>query len=290
MNYRHIYHAGNFADVLKHSVLIAIFDILSKKDTPFFYLDTHAGCGYYDLHSEAANKTKEYCHGVEKIRQRTDQPSLVQRYLTCLRSFNNDQKFGETTDSLRFYPGSPFIASYFSRTQDRVLACELQLEQFNILKSNINQNKLIKKITAHNMNGFLALKALLPPLERRGLVLIDPPYEGVDEFDQILNSLKMGLRRWEKGIYAVWYPLKDKKQVESFSTALIHQVNCPILFIELSILPALPHHLYGCGVVIVNPPWLLDQKINDLLPWLWQVLSLEGQGDYRCVLKNAKIE
>lgn len=276
MNYRHSYHAGNFADVLKHIVLAELLLALSRKNTPYCYIDTHAGSGYYDLFSDAANKTKEYENGIEKIIQADNPPAIVKRYLDTVHQINNkltDTKFS----SLRYYPGSPMVARSLIRPHDRIVACELQREQYELLRETFLGDK---QVAVHHTDGFLGLKAFLPPKERRGLVLIDPPYENPDEFIRIAHSLPTALKRWATGVYAIWYPIKDAKKVNQFHQAL-KQLACPSFIVELTIYPDLPNHFNGSGMAIINPPWQFAESIQEVLPWLWNSLTINGQGAYR---------
>ena len=276
MNYRHAYHAGNFADVIKHITLSALIISLSQKETPFCYIDTHAGAGYYDLFSEFAIKNKEYSQGIEKIIQRENPPLFIKRYLHCIHQINN-QLTGAKYASLRYYPGSPFIARYMMRNQDRLIACELQPQEYQLLKTFFLRDN---QVSLHQMDGLLALKALLPPRERRGLVLIDPPYENPDEYKLIVRSLSTALTRWETGIFAVWYPMKEKTQVERFHRSIKENIKKSIFVIELTIYPDLPNHLNGCGLLVINPPWQFDQTMQRLIPWLWKTLTINHQGGY----------
>lgn len=277
MNYRHSYHAGSFTDVVKHVILTALMASLSRKETPFCYIDTHAGIGYYDLFSEFAEKTKEYTTGIEKIIQQDNPPPLVQRYLDCVHKINNHLTESNFS-SLRYYPGSPMIARYLARPHDRLVACELQPQEYQTLKTTFAGDK---QVAVHHMDGFLGLKAFLPPKERRGLVLIDPPYENPDEFTRIAHSLPTALKRWETGLYAIWYPIKERIQVERFYRVLKENISQPILVIELTTYPDLPSHLNGCGLAIINPPWQFDETIEEILPWLWKALTINNQGGYR---------
>jgi|SRR5579883_1061554 len=284
MNYRHIYHAGNFADVIKHVTLIAILQALLRKDTAFCYLDTHAGIGYYDLLSESAGKTKEYESGIEKVIRAEQPPLLVQDYLDCVHQINNRLSASHLhLASLHYYPGSPMIARYFARPQDRLIACELQPEEYQSLKNTFAGDK---QVALHHLDGFLGLKAFLPPHERRGLVLIDPPYESPDEFTRITHSLPIALKRWQTGTYAIWYPIKERRQTERFYRSLKQALSQPILIVELTIYPDLANHLNGCGMAIINPPWQLDETLAAILPWLWQTLAINHQGGYRTYLLN----
>lgn len=277
MNYKHAYHAGSFTDVVKHIILTALIESMERKETPFCYIDTHAGTGYYDLFSEFANKTKEYTQGIEKVIQQENPSPLIKRYLNCVHQINNElteSKFA----SLRYYPGSPLIARHLVRPHDRIVACELQPQEYQALRTTFAGDK---QVAVHHIDGFLGLKAFLPPKERRGVVLIDPPYEDPDEFTRIAHSLPIALRRWESGIYAIWYPIKEKAQVDRFYRVLTTNIQHPILAIELKTYPDLPNHLNGCGLVIINPPWQFDDSVKEILPWIWKSLTINNQGGYR---------
>jgi 23S rRNA (adenine2030-N6)-methyltransferase len=277
MNYRHIYHAGNFSDVIKHITLIALLTSLTRKDTPFCYIDTHAGSAFYDLFSESSAKTKEYENGVEKIIQADDPPPLVKKYLDCVRQANN--KLTHTSfSSLRYYPGSPLIAKQIIRSHDRIIACELQLQEYQSLKSTCAGDR---QITTLHLDGFIGLKSLIPPREKRGLVLIDPPYENPDEFVHLAHSLAHAIKKWETGIYAIWYPIKEKSPIARFYQSLKQHSEKPILAIELNPYPDLPNHLNGCGLAIINPPWQCHEAIQSVLPWLWKTLSIDQQGNFK---------
>jgi|SRR5579862_727983 len=276
MNYRHVYHAGSFTDVIKHVVLTALINSLAKKDSPFCYIDTHAGAGFYDLFSDSAKKTNEFTNGIEKIIQHDNPPALIKTYLHCVHDINN-RLTGSKYASLRYYPGSPLIARCLARKNERIIACELQPQEYQALKTTFANDK---QVAVHHTDGFMGLKAFLPPTERRGLVLIDPPYEDPDEFTRIVHALPPALKRWETGLYAIWYPIKEKAQVERFYRVLKDTIKQPIFAIELTIFPYLPNHLNGCGVVVINPPWQFDQTINDILPWLWKALTINEQGGF----------
>jgi 23S rRNA (adenine2030-N6)-methyltransferase len=278
VNYRHAYHAGSFTDVVKHIVLIALVLELFRKEAPICYIDTHAGMGQYDLFSESAQKTREYETGIEKLIQQSASkpPPLVQRFLDLVHQFNNRLSAAKYA-SLRYYPGSPMLARLLARAHDRVVACELQPEAYQALKNTFAGDK---KVAVHHMDGFLGLKAFLPPQERRGLVLIDPPYEGPDELTHIIRALAIALKRWNTGIYAIWFPIKEKAAVHRFYNTLKKSLSRPIYIVELTIYPEIPNHLNGCGIAIVNPPWQLDQAIQAVLPWIWKALTINGQGGH----------
>lgn len=277
MNYRHTYHAGNFADVIKHTILISLITSLTKKESPICVIDTHAGTGYYDLFSEWAAKNKEYMGGIEKIIQQDNPPGIIKLYLDCVHKINRQLSQSQYS-SIRYYPGSPMIARYLARPHDRVIACELQVDEYKSLREAFAGDK---QVAVHHLDGFLGLKAFLPPHEKRGIILIDPPYENPDEFGHLARVLPSTLKRFESGVYAIWYPIKDKNQTDHFYRAIKENINAPVLAIELTIYPDLPNHLNGCGMVIINPPWQFDQTINHLLPWLWKSLTINDQGYYR---------
>lgn len=273
MNYKHIFHAGNIGDAFKHIVLLGLLQSLQRKDTPFCYLETHAGAGKYDLSSPMAQKNGEFNAGIGKIFTAENPPSLVNDYLACVTQMNPAEK-------LLVYPGSPFFALSSLRTQDRMVLSELHPEAFQELKSALRHDK---RVVIHHQDGYQSLKACLPPKERRGLVLIDPPYENPKELSSLPSILAQALKRWETGIYALWYPIKNRPPVDVFLRELKHQIQKPILITELSVLPEeVQTSLNGSGMVIVNPPWQFDELLQQVVPWLWNALAIEGKGRY-CV-------
>lgn len=277
MNYRHSYHAGNFADVFKHIVLIALIKSQLHKETGFCYIDTHAGIGLYDLLSDEAQKSKEFETGISKIYLQKETPPLIQEYIKCIQTFN-------PKSTIRLYPGSPLIVREFLRPQDHMILSELHPEDYLILKSHCARHK---QIAVHQLDAYQSLKAFLPPKERRGVVLVDPPYEKPDEFSRLVYSLSQAVSRWETGIYAVWYPLTTQSPIIHFHRSLKEKIKRPLLITELSIYSEKSIvGLKGCGMVIINPPWKLDQQLEETLPWLWERLSHEGQGQYRLVLRE----
>lgn len=281
MNYHHSYHAGNFGDVFKHTLLAALVHFLQRKENAFCYLDTHAGAGYYDLLVETTQKNKEYEHGILRLMQQKNPPKLIKTYLNCVHKINNklSQSF---IASLRYYPGSPYIVNHFLRPQDRMVLIELHPPVYQQLKSAMAQNK---QASVHLLEGYQSLKAFLPPKENRGLILIDPPYERPHEFSDLVTALPKALARFETGTYAIWYPIKTRPSVDRFHHALKEAIQRPLLIAELSIYPeTLPTHLNGCGMVIINPPWQFDSALKEILPWLWKALSLHKQGKYQVTM------
>jgi 23S rRNA (adenine2030-N6)-methyltransferase len=272
MNYRHAYHAGNFADVFKHLVIVALTQSLLRKDKAFCYLDTHAGAGIYDLRVSAPQKSQEFANGIAKLITQPNPPALVKLYLDIIAKLNT----GGTP--LDFYPGSPYFVKNFLRKQDRMLLTELHAEEYELLKKSFPHHK---QIGIHHLDGYQALKAFLPPPERRGFVLIDPPFEQADEWTTLVTALAAACKRWETGIFAVWYPLKEIRAVERFKTELRQHIKRPVLMFELSIYPeTITTHLNGCGMIIINPPYRLDSDVKILLAWLWRALSPAKQGGF----------
>lgn len=268
MNYRHIFHAGNFADVVKHSVLALLLKSLHRKDTPFFYLETHAGAGRYDLTSEAAQKTGEYRDGILRLWHTPPLPELAD-YLAAVRAINAD-------GTLHYYPGSPLIARFFLRPRDRMVLLELQPDESTQLKTAFVGDQ---QVTVSSQDGYAGLKALLPPKEKRGLVLIDPPYESDREYEQVIKGLRIAHTRWASGVFAIWYPIKSRPPVERFHRALLATGIHKILVIEFCPYPEdSSFRLNGSGVAVVNPPWKLDEMLQALLPKLLVVLRQHPAG------------
>jgi 23S rRNA (adenine2030-N6)-methyltransferase len=262
LNYRHAFHAGNFADVFKHIVLTLLLTSLHRKDTPFCYLDTHAGAGRYDLNSEAAQKTGEYRDGIRRLWDMNPLPELAD-YLAAVRASNAD-------GTLHYYPGSPAIARFFLRPNDRMVLLELQADECTLLQARFAGDR---QVVVQRQDGYAGLKAYLPPKEKRGLVLIDPPYESDREYEQVAEGLKVAHDRWSSGIYALWYPIKTRPPIERFHRALAASGIRKMLLAEFAPYPEdSSFRLNGCGMVVVNPPWKLEQTLRRLLPELLGVL------------------
>ncbi|MGN6767679.1 MAG: 23S rRNA (adenine(2030)-N(6))-methyltransferase RlmJ [Rhizobiaceae bacterium] len=267
MNYRHIYHAGNFADVFKHAVLARIIAYLKRKEAAFRVIDTHAGIGLYDLGSEEAQKTGEWHGGIGKLLDAalTGAPAeWLHDYLSVVRALNPE-------GGLRLYPGSPLLTRHLLRRQDRLTAIELHPEDAKNLKNVFTGDHHVRVI---ELDGWLALGAHLPPKEKRGLVLIDPPFEEEGEFARMVDGLKKAHRRWPGGIYAFWYPIKDRAAVERFRQSLRETGIPKILDVSFSIRAPSPEaRLDGCGMAIVNPPYLLQDELAAILPALTRLLG-----------------
>jgi 23S rRNA (adenine2030-N6)-methyltransferase len=282
MNYLHSYHAGNFCDVIKHICLVGLIESLTRKPTPYCYIDTHAGSGCYDLFSEFSAKTKEYENGIEKIIQREHPPLLVKIYLDLVHAINN-QLTGSKISSLRYYPGSPMLARELLRPHDRIIACDLHPDEYQGLRKNFAGDT---QMNIHHMDGFLGLKAFLPPKERRGLILIDPPYEDPDEFSHIARMLSIALKRFETGVYAIWFPIKEHNHVDKFYNSMKKDISNPVFIMELTIYPEIPQHLNGSGMAIINPPWQFDELMLHTMPWVQKALSINGQGTFKTHMLN----
>lgn len=262
MNYRHVYHAGNFADVVKHVVLTRILDYLKRKPGAFRVIDTHAGVGLYDLSSDEAQKTGEWRGGIGRLLDASPPPQaegLLRPYLETVRAFNAGHPF-------RYYPGSPEITRALLRDNDRLTAIELHPDDFTALKTRVAGDW---KVRAIQLDGWLAMGAHLPPKEKRGLVLVDPPFEKEGEFDRIADALQRAHKRWPGGTYALWYPIKDHAAVARFRDRLAQSGIPNILDIFFSLRAPSPEpRLDGTGMIVVNPPYVLEDELARLLPFL----------------------
>jgi 23S rRNA (adenine2030-N6)-methyltransferase len=273
MNYRHAYHAGNFADVLKHAVLALVIEYLKLKPAPFRVIDTHAGIGLYDLGGDEAGKTGEWREGIGRVLVADFSPEVAAAlapYLGVVRAVN-----GDDAKSLRRYPGSPLIARYLMRAGDALVLNELHPEDNVALKREFARDGQVKVL---ELDGFTALKALLPPKERRGVALVDPAYEEPGELDRLVQGLKEASRRFAGGSLLLWYPIKDERAVGVFRREIAALGIAKVLAVELTIRGGNdPTLLNGCGLIIVNPPFTLAEKLKALLPELSRVLA-QGKG------------
>ena len=276
MNYRHAFHAGNFADVFKHAILVGLLQALREKPAPFCYIDTHAGAGHYDLHGAPATKTGEFADGVRRLAGSTATIPMLETYFDLLSSLNE----GAPPERTRFYPGSPLIAAHLLRPDDRAILCELRRDEALALTTLFAGDR---RIGVHERDGYAALGAFLPPKERRGLVLIDPPFEAQDdEFRAIETALKVALERWPTGIYAIWYPIKRREQTRPFHRWFVSRKIGKVLVAELlRQTDDSPLRLNGSGMVLINPPWRFDRRLMKLLPVLHERLAVAGEGNWR---------
>ncbi|MDQ2695220.1 MAG: 23S rRNA (adenine(2030)-N(6))-methyltransferase RlmJ [Pseudomonadota bacterium] len=271
-SYRHGFHAGNFADVFKHAILVQLVLALRQKDKPFFVLDTHAGAGRYDLHAEAARRTAEAAAGIGRLWGRGAAGPELRAYLDAVAALN-------PTGGLAWYPGSPRLIRSLLREGDRLAAVEAQAAEYARLKAEFAADP---QVAVHCRDGYESLKALLPPRERRGLVFIDPPYDRPGEFQRLLDGLTLLRQRWPGGIVAVWYPILERAPSARFQRQLKDLGIPAVLAAELGLRPYDNSlGMNGCGMIIINPPWRLDATLRRLLPELLEVLQADGQGGTR---------
>jgi 23S rRNA (adenine2030-N6)-methyltransferase len=260
MNYRHHYHAGNFADCVKHALFIALLRAMLRKETPIFVLDTHAGIGHYDLTAEPARKTGEWESGIGLVME-ANVPALAD--------------YVGLVDRLGLYPGSPAIARALLRPGDRLVLCELHDEDAALLRRAFRHDP---QVHVHHRDGYEALAALLPPVERRGLVLLDPPFERSDEFTVLAGALDAAWRKFPRGVYTAWYPVKHRPPVRAFFAELTARGMRDVIAAEFLLRrPVDPLRLNGCGLIVVNPPYRFEEEAAAILAALAAVLApLEG--------------
>ena len=272
LSYRHSFHAGNFADVLKHLILIQILDYLGKKDKAFCYIDTHAGPGDYALNSDYALQNREFDNGIGKLWQRNDLPVSVAAYVNLIKGFNS-------AGQLIRYPGSPLIAGQLLRRQDRLFLYELHSTEIKLLDTATQRDRRIK---VFHEDGLKACLGLLPPIERRGLVLIDPSYEIKSDYQQVIETLIAMHKRFATGIYALWYPVVERSRNQEMERAIKTSGIKNVQLFELGLTADTDlHGMTASGMIVVNPPWTLAADMQLALPWLADVLGNDGEGHYR---------
>ena len=273
MNYCHAFHAGNFADVVKHAILVRVLVHLRAKPALFRVLDTHAGAGLYDLAGPQASRGAEWREGIARLIAASAQGqarTLLAPYLDAVAALN-------APDQLTLYPGSPMLARAFLRQTDRLLACELEPRAASALAGNLRGDPRCKAIA---IDGWTALHAYVPPKERRGLILIDPSFEDAAEFRHLEHALVAAHRKWATGIYLLWYPIKDRHCPDVLARGLRTSGIAKILRAEIDV--AVPRdRLHACGLVLVNPPWKLESEIKLLLPALVAALAKGNGGSHR---------
>lgn len=284
-SYRHGFHAGNHADVLKHCVLLEVINYFKNKDTGFVFVDTHAGAGLYDLTGKWANTRGEYIDGIGRLWEASDVPPIVSQYLTEIRALNPG---GE----LALYPGSPWVALQSVRTQDKLRFYELLAAEAEVLAHNLSQQRRLapRAIKLEMRDGFAGLKSVLPPPTRRALVLIDPAYENKQDYRVVVQTIKDALTRFATGTYIVWYPRVNRLQVEQMVKQLQHLPNIDWLQAELTVSkpPADQHGLFGSGLLVINPPYTLQKQLFAALPWLAKQLAQDGHANWKLRTSPAK--
>lgn len=275
MNYRHQFHAGNFADIFKHTLLVILLDALSRKDTPWCYFDSHAGAGLYNLQSDEARRGGEAAGGIYRLwPMRAAAPAPVAALCAAVAAVNPGLDDGALP---RFYPGSPLVAAAVARAGDRLVLAELQPEEAQLLRTHLRRDA---RAAVHLRDGYEMLKALTPPAERRGLVLIDPPFELPTEFAQILQALRVLHGRWQEGMYAMWYPLKDPPAAQRFERELLRLKLRRVLLAEFRVTPPEVPGFRACGMALINPPWQCEHAIETTLGFLRDTLAPQA-GSYR---------
>jgi 23S rRNA (adenine2030-N6)-methyltransferase len=267
LNYRHAYHAGNFADCMKHALLVALMRSLLKKPAPLFVLDTHAGRGHYELEDGPAARTNESAGGIRRLMD--DTPASLEDYAALVRS-------------LGLYPGSPALVRALLRPDDRLACCELHPEEYAELRRRFRRDP---QVAVHHRDAWEALKALLPPEQKRGLILIDPPYEDPAEYARLAEGLKLAHTRFRTGVIAAWYPAKRRASLRAFFSSL----SVPdVIGIELLLRePTDPTRLNGCGLVIVNPPYQFEEVARPILDSLLDRLGGREPGEAATIIRLA---
>jgi 23S rRNA (adenine2030-N6)-methyltransferase len=287
LSYRHAFHAGNHADVLKHTILIQLLRYLNQKDTPYMVIDTHAGAGVYALDGGYASKNAEFESGISRLWDRKDLPEALADYVQLVKALNPSGK-------MRYYPGSPYCANQVMREQDRLRLFELHPSDSKILQDNFRkldahaaaqgQRPTVrgKRVLIHRGDGFNELKALLPPPSRRGLVLIDPPYEDKGDYRRVKDVLTDALLRFATGTYAVWYPVLQRMESRQMPDKLKRLAANGWLHVTLSVSTATPDGfgLHGSGMFIINPPWTLEPMLRDLMPYLVKTLGSDANAGF----------
>ncbi|WP_387465975.1 23S rRNA (adenine(2030)-N(6))-methyltransferase RlmJ [Photorhabdus sp. RM323S] len=269
LSYRHSFHAGNHADVLKHTVQSLIIESLKEKEKPFLYLDTHAGAGRYQLSGERAERTGEYLEGIARVWQREDLPQELKAYMSAVTALNQ-------SSNLRYYPGSPLIARHLLRQDDKFNLTELHSSDYPLLRNEFSRDNRSRVVRE---DGYQQLKSQLPPQSRRGFILIDPPYELKSDYQAVVQAIQEGYKRFATGVYALWYPVVLRQQIKRLVRDLEATGIRHILQIELAVRPDSDQRgMTASGMIVINPPWKLEQQMKSVLPWLHKVLVPEGTG------------
>ncbi len=279
LSYRHAFHAGNHADILKHLVLTLCLQHLNGKDKPYLVLDTHAGAGMYAIDSEQAKKTGEYVDGIARLWNRVDLPPPMKPYMDALQAANGGLK-------LRRYPGSPWLAAHFARNGDSLRLCELHSTDFALLRREFKDGG--RRIKVEQQDGFEVMKAALPPPSRRGLVLIDPSYEIKSDYPRVLAALKDGIKRFATGTYLVWLPFLPSIEARALPEKLR---KLPGEWLQASLHVRGPatkgYGMSGSAMFVLNPPWPLKQALHDSLPWLTDVLAVDAKAGWELLASAA---
>ncbi|MFL1424523.1 23S rRNA (adenine(2030)-N(6))-methyltransferase RlmJ [Acinetobacter baumannii] len=279
MNYRHHFHAGNFADVMKHVLLLQLLNRLNAKDKLYRYIDTHGGAGKYDLSQAPAQKSGEFLTGIHRLVQLSDMekrqaPEAIQQYLKLVEELRAQEGKGS-------YPGSPWFALQGMREIDKATIFEMQRDVFQQLRHNIHD----KRAGLHERDAYEGLLAVIPPKEKRGLVMIDPPYElERKDFPQLVELLQSAYKKWPTGVFAVWYPIKDRAMIERFEKKMFKTGIRRQLICEICVWPDdTPVGLNGCGLLVINSPWQFSEQADQALQWLFPHLRMQETGGHAAV-------
>ena len=272
LSYRHGFHAGNFADVLKHTVLVHMLEYMIQKDKPLRIIDTHAGAGVYKLNGPQAQKNREFDSGISQLWASGPQPEAIARFVEHVRHINEG-------GALQLYPGSPLLAQTVMRPIDRLFLHELHPADFQFLRDCMRDDK---RIRVENEGGFAGLQALLPPPDRRALVLIDPSYEIKSDYQHLVKQIIQAHKRFPTGTYAIWYPVVLRQRIDEMELALKKSGIKNIQLIEFGVqADSFEHGMTSSGMIVINPPWTLWSAMEEALPWLVDTLTENGTGFYR---------
>jgi 23S rRNA (adenine2030-N6)-methyltransferase len=278
-SYRHGFHAGNHADVLKHAVLVQILSYLAAKETPLWMIDTHAGAGAYSLESDFARKKGEFNDGIGRLWEQHDLSPVLERYLEQIKRFNPD-------GLLRRYPGSPQIALQMLRKQDHLQLFELHTTEIKLLQ--LHFAKAGRRVSVQATDGFAGLRSALPPASRRGLVLIDPSYEDKDDYRKVLASMRDALERFATGVYAIWYPQIERQEAQDLPSQLKQLAQGDWLQVSLTVkAPAKDGlGLHGSGMFVFNPPWNLESALQETMPRLVRLLGQDKRATFKLLFRQ----
>ena len=283
-SYRHAFHAGNHADVLKHAVFVHILNHFNRKANPYWVIDTHAGAGLYDLTGEWAQKNGEFRDGIGRLAGDVAVPLLIERYLDAVSKLNDQ-------GAIRLYPGSPWLALQALRDRDRLRLFEMHPSEAELLAQNVARQKFLprRQVAVHRADGFDGLNALLPPPTRRGIVIIDPSYENKTDYRRTLRALNEGLKRFATGCFMIWYPMVRRLEAHELARSL-ERVKADS-WIHASLAVSAPPDdgtgLYGSGIFVVNPPWTLYDEFDAALPWLSEKLGLDDKRGFKLSAKGS---
>lgn len=268
LSYQHLYHAGNFADVHKHAILVLLLQALQQKPAPFCYMETHAGRAGYDLTAAEAQKNHEYVEGIQRLLTNPAPHDGIAAYRQLVQQYNPDPA------AMKFYPGSPLLAQHFLRQTDVMLLAEMHPAEAPLLRETFRDDK---RVAVHQRDGFEMLRALVPPVQKRGLVLLDPSYELAEDYTAVIDAMQLLHKRWRSAMVMVWYPILNRSQHQHFIERVAQTVLRDVLCCELQITAyEAPVGMKGSGVLIMNPPWQCDLRLQALMPCLASTLATSG--------------